>query len=141
MNRLDSAVQGGSAGLALAGGLGSWVSIASDAALQLFGVPLPVLLAALTGACGARAFLPACGFWQAVAVNAFWTLAGTFLPQLVLWVASSWISSAPPPGVMAGAALLIAAFGQRVGPIVWESGGEALRRRLDGLWSSKGEGQ
>lgn len=137
MNRLDMLVTPVSACVAAASGLGAYFTLAQDAVLQLFGVPLPVMLAALTGACGARVFLPPSPFWTAAVSSIFWTLAGAFLPQMVIWVASQWIKAAPPAGVIAGVALMVSALGQRVAPIVWTKGGDALGRIFDGLGKEK----
>lgn len=125
--------------VACASAAGTWLTLAGDVALQLFGVPLTVLLAALTGACGVRVFLPPSPFWRAVAACAFWTLTGAILAQAGLWLATLWLAAAPPSGVLAGAALLIASLGQRAGPIVWERGGAALARFFDGRFKKGGE--
>lgn len=117
----------------------TWFAVAAEVAMQIFGVPLPVLLASLTGALGARVFLPQQPFWRALFVSVFWTFAGAFGAQLVLWLASAWLEKPPPPGVLAGVALLAAALGQRVAPILWNKGGEALERRLDGLFRKEGK--
>lgn len=140
MNRLDLLVQPVSACVAAVSGIGTWMSMASEAAMQLFGVPLPVVLAALTGACGARVFLEPTTFWRALGASVFWTLAGAFGTQLMLWIAAQWLTGTPPAGVQAGVALVTAALGQRVAPIVWDKGGAALERRLDLLFNKpKGE--
>ena len=120
--------------------MGTGFCIAADVAVQLFGVPLPVVLAALTGALGARVFLPPVSFWRAVAMSVFWTFAGAFGAQLALWLASKFISGTSPSGALAGVALLVAFLGQRVAPILWESGGAALQRRLDGLFKGGDRG-
>jgi hypothetical protein len=140
MWRLDLPAQWASACAAALGGVGAYVSLASDAAMQLFGVPLPVLLASLTGACGARVFLPPSPFWRAASSSFFWTFFGVFVPNLVLWIASQWVAAAPPAGAVAGVALVTAALGQRVVPILWEKGGAALERKLDGLWARHNDG-
>lgn len=134
MSRLDSLDSGAAACAAAGSAFGTGVCIAADVAVQLFGVPLPVVLAALTGALGARVFLPPASFWQAVAMSAFWTFAGALGAHLALWIAALWLNGTPPPGVLAGLALLVAAAGQRVAPILWENGGAALQRKLDGLF-------
>lgn len=139
MLKLDVLSQPLSACAALASGVGTWMALVSEAALQLFGVPLPVVLAALTGACGARVFLPPVPFLHAALSSVFWTATGTFLPQLLLWVAGSLMTAGAPAGVVAGIALMTAALGQRVAPIVWEKGGAALERKLDGLWPKKSD--
>lgn len=138
MSRLDSVQSLPAAGVVAASAAGTWISLAADVALQLFGVQLPVLLAALTGALIARVFLPPAPFWRAVATSTLWTLAGAFLAQLGLWIASTWLGAEPPQGALAGIAMVCAGLGQRVAPIVWEKGGDALGRKFDGLWRKGG---
>lgn len=114
---------------------GAWLALVKEWVAELFGVPLPVFLAAEAGAFGARAFLPAAPFWRAFFVSQLWAIAGTATAQLALWVAAKWLEGGtPPPGALAGVALLIAALGQRFAPILWDRGGAALERRLDTLW-------
>lgn len=134
MSRIDSFESVPTACATAASAVGSWLTFAADVALQLFGVPLPVVLAALTGAFGARVFLPQAAFWRGLGMTAFWTCAGSFGAQLALWLAGMWLGGTPPPGVLAGLALFTAALGQRVGPIVWDRGGAALERKFDQLW-------
>ncbi len=134
MSQVDNFQSAGAACAAAASALTTGLCAAADVALQIFGVPLPVLLAALTGACAARIFLPPVGFWQAFWMCVIWTCAGAFGVQLVQWLASSWMSSQPPPGALAGIAMVAAFLGQRVAPILWENGGEALKRKIDGLF-------
>lgn len=122
------------AAVAAASGIGTVITVAADVATQLLGVPLPVVLAALTGACGARVFLTPQSFGRAFWTCVFWTVAGACSAQLVLWLASWWTGSTPPAGALAGIALVSAALGQRVAPILWTKGGAALERRLDGLF-------
>lgn len=140
MSRIDSLDSGVAACAAAGSALTTGICIAADVAVQLFGVPLQVVLAALTGALGARVFLPPVSFWRAVTIAVFWTFAGALGAQLALWVASLWLSGAPPPGVLAGLALGVAAAGQRVAPILWDSGGAALQRKLDGLFKGGDRG-
>lgn len=121
-------------------GIAGVLAVLGDVALQLFGVPLPVLCASVTGACGARVFLPPASFWRAFWSSSFWTGAGVFASQLVLWIASKWLDGAPPTGALAGIALALSAFGQRVVPILWDRGGAALERKLDQIWATKGDG-
>lgn len=130
-----------SACAAASAGAGAWLAMASQAALELFGVPLPVVLAALTGACGARVFLEPTTFWRAVSASLFWTIAGSIGAQLVLWLVGLWAGGTAPGGVLAGVALASAALGQRVAPIIWQSGGAALQRKLDSLFNSKPKGE
>lgn len=133
----DPILQQKSAAALVAGasGAGTLLATAKTWALELLGVPLPVVLAAATGAFGARFFLAEGPFWRGLASSAFWTLAGSFGVQLVLWVASQWITAQPPAGVLAGGSLIIAGLGQIAGPQLPElvrAAVENLRRRLEG---------
>lgn len=131
---LHAACAAGSAAVA------TWLSVAADVALQLFGVPLPVVLAALTGALGARVFVPPVPFWRAVVMSVFWTCAGAFGAQLAMWLAAMWVSGTPPAGALGGLALVTSALGQRVAPILWENGGAALERKLNGMFKGGDRG-
>ena len=115
------------AGAALAGVKG-WV-------LELLGVPLPVVLAAATGAFGARYFMHEAPFWRGLGASLVWTLVGSFATQAVGWAASIWISAAMPAGALALPALVVAGAGQWVAPLLPElarEAVEALRKRLRG---------
>lgn len=140
MSKIDSLQSIGAACAAGASAIGTAICTAADIAMQIFGVPLQVVLAALTGALGARVFLPPQPFWRAVVISLFWTFAGAFGAQLVLWFVGWWTSSPPPAGALAGIALAVAAAGQRVAPILWDKGGAALGRKLDGLWKGGDRG-
>lgn len=131
MSRLDSVQSLPAAAGAGVSAVSAWIAIAADAAMQVFGVPLPVVLAALTGAFGARVFLPPAPFWRSITTTVLWTAAGAFLAQLALWVATAWFTGPPPSGALAGLALVCAFIGQRCAPILWERGGAALARMLD----------
>jgi hypothetical protein len=140
MSRIDSLSSLPAACAAAASAVSTALCAAADVAVQFFGVPLQVVLAALTGALGARVFLPPQPFWRAACMAFFWTFAGSFGAQLVIWLVELWADKSPPPGALAGIALVTAALGQRVAPIVWTKGGEALERRLDGLYKGSDRG-
>lgn len=114
------------------GAMGTTIAMLAEATMQLFGVPLQVVLASLTGALGARVFLPPGPFWRAAAAAVFWTITGALGAQSMLWLAGWALSTTPPAGSLAFGALLLAALGQRVAPILWESGGARLKRFIDG---------
>lgn len=119
-----------SAAVAATSGAAAWIAVAKDLALELFGVPLPALLAALCGASGARYFLPPAGFWSAAGGTAIWTAGGCFGAQVALWLAAQWIAAPMPQGVLAGMALLVASLGPVVWPVVVKEAPEAARRLL-----------
>lgn len=138
--KLDSLDSFPAACAAAGSAVATWVTVAAEVALQIFGVPLQVVLAALTGALGARVFLPPQGFWRAALVATLWTFAGAFGAQFAMWMVGWWTSGSPPAGALAGIALVTSAAGQRIAPILWEKGGEALSRKLDGLFKGDARG-
>jgi hypothetical protein len=140
MSQIDNLDSGGAAACAAVSAAGTGLCIAADIATQLFGVPLPVVMAALTGALGARVFLPPTSFWRAVVASVGWTFAGAFGSQFVMWLVGKWLDGTAPSGALAGVALLTAGLGQRLAPILWENGGEALKRKLDGLFKGGDRG-
>lgn len=101
--------------------------------LELFGVPLPVLLASAAGAFGARVFLPEAPFWRALALSTFWTFAAAWLAELVRWGLARSLNGEMPTGALAGVALLVAAMGPRLAPVVMDKGTAAVGRWLDSI--------
>lgn len=108
--------------------IGVWLAIAADLALQLFGVPLQVVLAAAMGAFGARSFLPPIGFWPALGSSSLWTAAGAICAQLLLALANAFVSKEIPIAALAGVALVGAAGGQLFVPVIIP----VIRDRLPG---------
>lgn len=125
-------------GVSAVSGAGSLLATAKAWALELLGVPLPTLLAAAAGAFGARMLMPEAKFWQALAATIFWTLAGGWCAELGRWGLGRWLEADPPTAALSGIALIIAALGQRVAPIVWDNGGKALARWFDGIGKGPG---
>lgn len=132
MNRFEFSVQSLSAGVAAAGGLGAYFSGAQEVVLQVFGVPLPVVLAAATGAFGARSFLEPVGFWRALSASLMWTAVGAFCTALGLWLFGLWIGREVPTTATAGVALFIAAGLELLVPVVLP----VIRLRVPGLVNS-----
>lgn len=97
---------------ATASGAAVLISTAQEVASAVFGVPLPVVLAAAIGAFGAQSLMPKTSYMGALVVCIFWTLIGTACAQLALWIVTFWISKEMPPGAMTGAALLVAGGGR-----------------------------
>lgn len=122
--------------LATAGtsGAAAWWTAAKEVALEVFGVPLPVVLAAATGAFGALSFVSATTYLRTLGLGALWTVAGTFSAQLALSLIGAWSGAQVPTGALAGAAILVAAAGPVL--VTRENVDKiraALGRWLDGL--------
>lgn len=132
-----SAVQGTTGAVAAASAAGAWLSIVKAWVLELFGVPLPVVLAAATGAFGARSFLPSGGLWRAFSGSLAWTFIGAFGADGIRAVSASFGVELPPAGAPF-AALALAGLGQLLltkGLI--EKARAAVGKRVE-TWGNKG---
>jgi hypothetical protein len=107
-------------------------------ALELLGVPLPVVLAAATAAFAARSYLPSTTYPKALCGGLVWTLIGVFLSSLVMAIIAAWTEKEPAAAALAGIALLIAGLGQLLWPVVREKCPEVLGRYMDKLGSKNG---
>lgn len=112
----------------------AWWAAAKEIAAELFGVPLPVVLAAATGAFGSLSFVSATTYGKTLGIGVLWTVIGTFGSQLALSVVGAWLGVTVPAGALAGAAILVAA----AGPVLVTKANvaklnDALGRYLDGL--------
>lgn len=126
----------------------SWIAGTKEIVLELFGVPLSVLVAASIASYGALSFVSSLGYTRTLVVGAVWTIVGTYGAELGLFLIASafeWILGHPvvvPPTLLAGAAMLVAG----AGPIFFtksnvDKAREALGRFLDGLFGRKGDPQ
>lgn len=105
-----------SAVLATASGATWWTTFwagASEAVFAVFGVPMPVVLAAALGGYGARTFLASGGLWRTLVVGGGWTAVGAFAAAL-----AGWKLEIPADKGLAFVALVIAAGAQVAWPIV-----------------------
>ncbi len=130
----DPAVQKAVMATAAASGGVAWWATAKEIALELFGVPLPVVLAAATGAFGALSFVSATSYMRTLGTGALWTVIGTYGAQLALSLVSAYSGAQIPPAALAGAAILVAAGGP---VLVTRENVDKLRaaigRRLDNI--------
>jgi apolipoprotein N-acyltransferase len=118
----------------------AWLCVVQDVALQLLGVPLSVLLGGLTGALGARYFLPPMAFWPAAAGAGVWTIAAAILAEMLRWMIQELGSRPVPSGALAGIALVTAALGPHLLPVIIERAPAALRRLIDSIKGGRADG-
>lgn len=125
------------AGAATTSGL-AWVwASAKEVALELFGVPLQVLLAAVVGAFLARTFQSSIGYLRALGGSVAWAIAGTILAQLVLALVGAWVDKEISTGALSGVAFLISGGGQFLAPVIVKEAPEALKRWLRAIGSKE----
>lgn len=107
---LSSADAANCAGAA-ASAAGTFWSLLGDAALQLLGVPLPVVLAAVTGAFLARTYQAAAPLAHAIAGSVSWMVGACALAPLCQPLAEKYAGVVLPAGALAGVAFAIAIAG------------------------------
>src|SRR6267142_6237471 len=93
-----SRTDAGSCAAAATAGAATWWSLIGDAAMQLLGVPLPVVLAAATGAFLARTYQTATPLIRAIAGSASWVVGACALAPLAAPIAEKYAGVALPEG-------------------------------------------
>jgi hypothetical protein len=119
------------AAVAAGSGAATVLSMVGEVALQILGVPLPVVLAAGTGAWIARSYTPAANLLTALVGTAGWTLAGCFTAPFAQWIVKSFSGSEMPTNALAGIALCVSLVLPMVVPIVRQKLPEVIGARLD----------
>lgn len=128
-------VEAKAAALGAASGIGAGFAIVKEIALEIFGVPLPVVLAAATGALWARATQPQQTFLRALWATVAWTATGAFLAALARYLLGAGLGTVGvtaeiPGAALAGLALLITWLGPKLAPVIAQGAEEILRARL-----------
>jgi hypothetical protein len=112
----------------------TWWSLLGDVAVQLLGVPLPVVLAGATGAFLARTYQAATSFGRAFAGSASWVVGACALAPLADPIAQKYAGIVLPAGALAGAAFAIAL----AGPFLLRFGIDQLHKRFGGPVQTSG---
>ncbi len=124
----EAAVQTASVAVSGVSAAGAVITTLRDVAMDVMGVPLPVVLAAIAGAFGARSYLAPVGFVRGVSGSMLWALIACGcapLAQTIIAAMSGWQL---PTTALSGVAVLIAAGGQIAAPVVAEELPHLVRR-------------
>lgn len=121
----------GAAAVAGTSGAATVLSMLSEVATQILGVPLPVVLSATTGAWVARSYAPSKNFAAAIAGTLGWTIAGCTLAPLAGALLEHWTGLKLPTNALAGLALVVSGGLPLLLPILVEKVPEIVRARLD----------
>jgi len=113
-------------------GATGWLSAAGEIAIQLLGVPLPVVIGATAGALLARGAQDPVPFGKAVIRTGLWIIVGCVCAQGAQAVIGWGMGKELPVGVLGFSALLICLLGPRLLPILQEQAPQLLKR-----WISK----
>jgi hypothetical protein len=110
----DQTAQAATAATAVAAGGATWLTMAKDLALELLGVPLPVVLACATAAFGALSFVSAMPYRKTLFAGVIWTLVGTYGAQFALHLLAKVFGLELSSGALAGAGMIVSGLGPMV---------------------------
>jgi hypothetical protein len=134
----NETVQQVAATVAATSGIGALLASATEVVMGIFGVPLPVLLAATAAAFGALSFVSGMTYRGTLGIGVVWTVVGTYGSHLGMAIIGWAIGVALPAGAHAGAALLVAGAGPLlVTKTNVEKARAALGRWLDNIGAPK----
>jgi len=128
------------AGAIVSAGAAGWFAQAGEIAVQLLGVPLPVVLAAIAGAFLARTYQEPCSYISALGRSFGWVVFGCAGAQAAVAITSTASETFKVPvGALAFIALLISGLAPKLWPVLVEQAPIVLRRvlRLVGGSSAK----
>jgi len=123
------------AGVAMTGATG-WLSAAGEVAVQLLGVPLPVVVGATAGALLARGTQEPASFLQAGLRSLLWIVIGCVCAQGAQAILGWALGAALPVGVLGFAALLFSGLGPKLWPVLTDQAPLVLRRWLKTIGGS-----
>jgi hypothetical protein len=86
------------------GGLLALLASAQQVALELFGFPLPVLLAGIVGALIAASYLPKISVWRLIVGVLAWAFLAAACSEFLRWAIGAWSGKDLPPSVAVGIA-------------------------------------
>lgn len=133
----DMGAQKVSAVTASTSGVAAWWTTAKEIALELFGVPMQVVLACATAAFGALSFQSETTYLKTMRAGVVWTGVGTYGAQLGLSVIGSYLGVEVPTGALAGAGMVVAGGGALfVTKDNVTKARAAVGRWIEGLWSA-----
>lgn len=130
----DPGVQKSVAAVSAVTGAGTIWATLRDIALELFGVPLPVVLACATAAFGALSLRSSTSYGGTLWAGTVWTAIGTWGAQFALSLIGGWMGVAIPHAAIAGGGMALAGFGAMFATRANAAKAQAaMGRWLDGL--------
>lgn len=107
----DPGVQKAVVATAAASGGMAWWTAAKEIALELFGVPLPVVLACATAAFGALSFHSNMTYRKTVWAGVVWTMLGAWGARTALSLIGGWAGVEIPVAALAGGGIALSGAG------------------------------
>ena len=127
---IDPSAQGATASVAAASALGGWWAVAAQLAAEIFGVPIQVVIAAITASFTAQTFRPLSGVWSTLASGTAWAMIGSFGANFAVVALNAWLGISIPSGGLAGVAMIIAGAAPFIAPVLVKEGPAAVARWL-----------
>ncbi len=122
---------------AAAAGVGAgvtWWTTAKEIALELFGVPLPVVLACAATAYGGLSFRSGMTYHQTLWAGVVWTVIGTYGARFTLSIIGGWAGVQIPEAALAGAGMAVAGGGAMfLTRETVQKVRDMINRRIDGV--------
>ena len=134
---IDPAVQGTTAAVAAGSAIGSWWAVAAQVAVELFGVPIQVVIAAITASFTAQTFRPLSGVLPTLGSGTLWAMVGSFGANFAVVALNAWFSISIPAGALAGVAMIIAGAAPFLAPVLIREGPAAVARWLKNIAKDK----
>jgi hypothetical protein len=107
----DPGVQKAVVTISAVSGVASGWSAAKEIALEIFGVPMPVVLACATAAFGALSFHSGMTYCRTLWAGTVWTMLGSWCAQFSLSLIGGWVGVEIPIAALAGAGIAAAGAG------------------------------
>ena len=126
----DQALQTTTSAIAATSALGSWWLIAGQVVIEIFGVPIQTVIAAITASFAAQTFRPVTGLARTLGSGALWAMVGSFGANAASVAALAWHNITVPGGALAGVAMLIAGSAPFIMPVLIKEGPEIVQRWL-----------
>lgn len=122
-------------------GVAAYIVIFEGISSAFLGVPLPVVLAATTGAWFARSIAPTTNFFSAFFRTVGWTIVGCALAPLANAGVKHFFNVDLPTAAHAGLALILSGGLPMVLPVIQQKLPEIVGSWLDKFKGSKGKGE
>lgn len=114
-----------------------WATM-KEIVLELFGVPLPMLLACATVTFGALSFRSGMTYVRTLGAGIVWTVVGSAGAQLAIWLMGKWLGGDAPTAALTGIGMLVSGLGALlVTPENVEKARTAFGRRIDRIGGSQ----
>lgn len=126
-----------SSAIAATSALGTWWAAAAEIATEIFGVPIQVVIAAITASFTAQTFRPMASVAATLCSGTLWAMIGSFGANFTAIALGAWFNVTIPSGAHAGVAMIIAGAAPFLAPVLAREGPAAVARWLRNIAKDK----